>query len=68
MCTRTGDLKLTLTQSNCHDNAMFEILVTEIDDITIINEPIILISLYRSPRAPLKQLFSDLDIIMRKYE
>ena len=45
---------------------MIEILFTETDDISIIDEPIVLLSLYKSPCAPLKQLFSDLDIIMIK--
>ena len=56
--------KFIFTHSFCHDNAMIEILVIEFYDP--VNESVILLSIYRSPRSPFRQFLVELELVMCK--
>ena len=56
--------KFLFTHSCCHDNAMIEILVIEFYDP--VNESVILLSIYRSPRSPFRQFLVELELVICK--
>ena len=45
---------------------MIEILVIEYHDPVIMDGPVVLLSIYRSPQSQIKEFFSELDHVMRK--
>ena len=55
-----------LAHTSCHNNGNTEMLVVEIFDASIKQGTVTLISVYKSPRASLTNLISDLDAIMSK--
>ena len=55
--------RLVFAQSKCHNGAIMEILVVELNDSV---DPVILISAYRSPQFPLKQFLHELNQVMCK--
>ena len=49
-----------------NNGAMIEILVIELYDPVTMDGPVVLLSIYRSPQSPIKELYSELDQVMGK--
>ena len=56
--------KFLFAHSCCHNNAMIEMLVIEFYDPVLMNESVILLSIYRSPRSPFRQFLVELELVM----
>ena len=54
------------TQTSCHNNGMIEIMVVEIFDPSLVDGSVTLVSVYRSPRVPLRDFISAFNEIMTK--
>ena len=58
--------KFLFAHSCCHNNAMIEMLVSEFYDPVLMNESVILLSMYRSQRSPFGQFLVELELVMCK--
>ena len=52
--------KFLVAHSGCHNGARLEILIIQFYDPMIIDKPIVVMSIYRSPQSPMKKFYSDL--------
>ena len=55
-----------LAHTSSHNTGNIETMVIEYFDPCITQEPVTLVSVYRSPRVPLQNLISNLDEILSK--
>ena len=53
-----------VAHSGCHNDARIEILILQVYDPIIIDKPIVVTSIYRSPQSPLKEFYSELDQVL----
>ena len=58
--------KFLFIHSSCHNGARIEILVIELYDPVIMDGLELLLSIYRSPQFPIKEVYSELDQVLSK--
>ena len=58
--------KVLVAHSGCHNGARIEILIIQFYDPMIIDEPVVVMSIYRSPQSPMKEFYSELDQVLSK--
>ena len=58
--------KVLVAHSCCHNGARIEILIIKFYDPMIIDEPVVVMSIYRSPQSPMKEFYSELDQVLSK--
>ena len=58
--------KVLVAHSGCHNGARIEILIIQFYDPMIIDEPVVIMSIYRSPQSPMKEFYSELDQVLSK--
>ena len=52
--------KVLVAHSCCHNGARIEILIIQFYDPMIIDEPVVVMSIYRSPQSPMKEFTQNL--------
>ena len=60
--------KFLVAHSGCHNGARLEILIIQFYDPMIIDKPIVVMSIYRSPQSPMKEFYSELDQVLSKID
>ena len=58
--------KVLVAHSGCHNGSRIEILIIQFYDPIIIDEPVVLMSIFRSPQSPMKEFYSELDQVLSK--
>ena len=58
--------KFISSHSSCHNGGRIEILMIKFYDPVIMDKPVVVMSIYRSPHSSMKELYSDLDQVMSK--
>ena len=58
--------KFLVAHSSCHNGARIEILIIQLYDPIIIDKPVVLVSVYRSPQSPMNEFYSELDHVLSK--
>ena len=58
--------KSLVAHSSCHNAARFEILIIQFNDPMLIDKPVDLVSVYRSPQSPMKEFYSELVQVLSK--
>ena len=58
--------KFLVAHSSCHNGARIEILIIQFYDPIIIDKPVVLVSIYRSPQSPMKEFYSELNQVLSK--
>ena len=58
--------KFLVAHSGCHNGARTEILIIEFYDPVIMDQPVVVISIYRSPQSPMKEFYFEFDQVVSK--
>ena len=58
--------KILVAHSGCHNGVRVEILIIEFYDPMIIDKPVVVMSIYRSPQSPMKEFYLELDQVLSK--
>ena len=65
--TRNAALcKFLVAHSSSHNAARIEILIIQFYDPMLIDKPVDLVSVYRSPQSPMKEFYSEFDQVLNK--
>ena len=60
--------KFIVADSSCHNGARIEILIIESYDPVIMDQLVVVISVYRSPQCPIKEFFFEFDQVVSKMD
>ena len=60
--------KFLVAHSCCHNGARIEILIIQFYNPMVMDKPVVVMSIYRSPQSPMKEFYSELDQVLSKID